>query len=243
MENQVLLSKIRKDISPNDEMFAGNESHYFDVGLSALECIKLAFLSAKRNDKDIKNILDLPCGHGRVLRALKAAFPGANITACDLNQDGVDFCSKVLGAKPLPSSKRPQDIQTHEKYDLIWCGSLFTHLDFPLWGEFFTFFQSVLNPEGILVFTTHGRILVDYISGNKNTYGLKPEKLRSLLDNYKQSGFSYVNYPHSVDYGISMSSASHVISLVEKHSDLRLLFCKERGWDNHQDVVAYGKGE
>lgn len=37
-----------KIISPNDQMYAGNDSHYFGVGLSALECIDVAMASAKK---------------------------------------------------------------------------------------------------------------------------------------------------------------------------------------------------
>jgi SAM-dependent methyltransferase len=238
LDHKIIINDTIKTISPNDEMHAGNDSHYFGVGLSAIECIDLAMLSAKKSPSDIKSILDLPCGHGRVLRTLKPAFQGAKITACDLNRDGVDFCSKVLGAKPLHSSKEPQNIQTNERYDLIWCGSLFTHLDFSDWIDFMSFFESVLNPGGIFIFTAHGRFVSENINSGRNTYGLEHDSLLLLQNNYKQNGFSYVNYPHSEDYGISMSSASHVISLLEKNSDLRLLLYKERGWDNHQDVIA-----
>ena len=39
MKIHELMNTIQKGISPNDEMFAGNESHYFSVGLYALECM------------------------------------------------------------------------------------------------------------------------------------------------------------------------------------------------------------
>ena len=66
---------VISDISPNDEMFFGNETHYFGVGRSAMTCIDLALRAAKKPAADIWRILDLPCGHGRVLRHLKSAFP------------------------------------------------------------------------------------------------------------------------------------------------------------------------
>ncbi len=240
MKIHELMNTIQKGISPNDEMFAGNESHYFSVGLSALECIEVALLSAKRNQEDIKMILDMPCGYGRVLRALKAAFPGAKIVACDLNRNGVDYCTKNFGAKALYSFKNPSMLPK-EKYDLIWCGSLLTHLDFPRWDDFISFFQTSLNSGGILVFTAHGRFVEENIRSGNNTYGLEQAVLKNLLDAYTHVGYSYVNYPHADDYGISMSTASHIISQVEKYSDLRLLHYKEQGWDNHQDVIACSK--
>src|SRR4029453_9635557 len=79
-----------EEISPNDGMFVGNRIHYFAVAQGALECIRVALLAAGK--QDVRSILDLPCGHGRVLRKLKAEFPDAALTGCDIERDGVDFC-------------------------------------------------------------------------------------------------------------------------------------------------------
>ena len=41
-------AEVSRDISPNDEMHvAGNESHYFRVGQSALECINCSLQAAR----------------------------------------------------------------------------------------------------------------------------------------------------------------------------------------------------
>ena len=70
---------VIQEISPNDGMYqGGNKDHYFSVGRSALRNIKLAMAAAGKNPTDMKNILDLPSGHGRVLRFLKAFFRGGS---------------------------------------------------------------------------------------------------------------------------------------------------------------------
>src|SRR5581483_10052394 len=74
---------VIRRISPRDEMYAGDADHYFGVGRSALRCVRLAMLAAGK--QRVCRILDLPSGHGRVLRYLKAAFPEARLTACDLD--------------------------------------------------------------------------------------------------------------------------------------------------------------
>src|SRR4029453_405200 len=130
---------VNRHISPADQMLSGalDREHYFDCGRSALECINKALLIASIPPKRIKRILDLPCGHGRVLRHLKAAFPEAEIAACDLLRDGVDFCSSTFGATAIYSCDEPEAIPLKpESFDLIWVGSLFTHLDAPLWSRF-----------------------------------------------------------------------------------------------------------
>lgn len=142
------------DISPNDSMYM-NEEHYFSVGHSALQCIKLAMLAANKESFD--KILDLPCGYGRVLRMLKAAFPNAKLTACDLDRDAVDYCASVFGTTSVYSNKQPDKILFEDKFDLIWCGSLLTHLNSNYWESFLNLFNSLLYPGNILVFSTHGR--------------------------------------------------------------------------------------
>ena len=85
-------------------------------------------------------ILDFPCGHGRVLRYLRAEFPQAEITACDLLRDGVDFCAANFGAIPVYSDPDPSRIGLpRDAFDLIWVGSLFTHFDAARWAKSFSF--------------------------------------------------------------------------------------------------------
>src|SRR4051794_26106944 len=98
MDYDIIENTVNRIISPKEEMVTKEmvtsgkrERHYFGVGRSALECIDISVRAAQTNVSDVKRILDLPCGHGRVLRYLKAAFPEAEITACDIMRDGVDF--------------------------------------------------------------------------------------------------------------------------------------------------------
>src|SRR5262245_34363542 len=104
---------ITIDISPYDEMFAGDRDHYFHVGQSALECVRRCIVAARRSEQTIARILDLPCGHGRVLRFLRAAFPAAIVTACDLRRDAVSYCAKTFNALPINSDENPLKIPLH----------------------------------------------------------------------------------------------------------------------------------
>ena len=242
MLNELLnqdLDAVDRQISDMDDMYEGNEEHYFSVGKSALQCINHAILLANKDLLSVSNILDIPCGFGRVLRVLKVAFPQAVITGCDLVREGVEFCEEKFGSRAVYSDKNINNVQLNETYDLIWVGSLLTHLDKDQWKNFMDFFNKSLNPGGILMFTTQGRYSASLLRNKESTYGLETEEnIKNLLNDYEKEGFGFSNYDHSDDYGITLSSPSYVIKQIELQSNLQLLMCLERGWDNHQDVYA-----
>ena len=120
---------------------------------------------------------------------------------------------------------------------MIWSGSLLTHVNSDLWGQFLPLFERLLAPGGVLVFSAHGRRSAEMIRDG-TTYGLEPPALNSLLSDYEREGFGYHNYPHSDSYGISLAAPSWMVAQLECVPRLRLLMVKEAGWSNHQDIVA-----
>jgi SAM-dependent methyltransferase len=234
-------AELRVDprISPGDGMLGGNEKHYFSVGRSALIIIKRALDASALASAGPARILDFPCGHGRVLRYLRAAFPHAEITACDLLTDGVDFCAKTLGATGVYSDPEPSRIALpRDCFDLIWVGSLFTHFDARQWKTFLTFFRDLLSPNGLLVFSTQGRHSHHCLADNVCTYDLDPARRSRLLHQLETSGFGYVDYSGSCEYGISIAEPAWVCRLITSVPDLRVIQLCERSWDDHHDIYA-----
>jgi SAM-dependent methyltransferase len=240
------LEKAERDVNrvicPDDKMFVpGSEDHFFRVGRSALQCIDVSMRAAGKPIGEVRRILDLPCGHGRVLRYLRAAFPDSRVTACDLMRDGVDFCATALDAVPVYSDPDPRKVPIDRgTYDLIWVGSLFTHFDARHWVEFLHLFREALAPGGLLVFTTHGRMayrrLLADASGAYNVYG-RPRTF--VLHDYERTGFGYTPYPGcDGPYGFSLQAPSWVLSCLTRLGSLRVVHYAERGWDDHQDCVA-----
>jgi SAM-dependent methyltransferase len=228
---------IITEIAPKDTMFAPQwREHYLSVGPGALRCIKLAMMAAGQTA--IRKILDLPCGHGRVMRTLRAAFPDADIWACDLDRDGVDFCARTFGAVPVYSAERPDDIPIRESFDLIWCGSLLTHLDRDVWPGFLRFFAAHLAPGGLLVCSVHGRESVHWLRSGKFDYHLAD--VPAILAQYDRDGFGYQAYTahEHRNYGISIASPAWVMQRILEQPNLRLVNYTETGLDNHHDVVS-----
>ena len=231
---------VIRTISPQDEMWPNNESEdeYFDVGRSGLDCILLALKAANKPVTEIERILDLPCGHGRVLRHLRAEFPEAEMTACDLLEDGVDFCAQTFDAKPVYSHEDPAQAPVQRGYyDLVWVGSLLTHLDKHRWPGFLKLFQDCLRPGGVMVFSTAGReVYRNYALG---LCDVPYHKNVAFLGSYERTGFAYVGYHTNPEsYGTTLSSPEFVLQELMKLPGLRVVSISERAWANRQDVFA-----
>ena len=258
---------VIEEISPRDQMYGGEPTHYLRVGRAALGYIAQAQRAAGLPAPE--RILDLPCGHGRVMRFLKARFPGAELVACDLNRDGVDFCAATFGARPAYSVEDPRAIELDGEFDLIWCGSLLTHLDADGWAGFLELFESLLSPRGLVVFTTNGPFTRDMLWLAARTPPIAPDDVQPLpesdprywprsargyfdvsedskqqmLDDYRETGFGYAHYPDTDSYGLSIASPAWVCRGLERVPELRLVTYVERAWDQTQDVVACARRE
>jgi SAM-dependent methyltransferase len=163
-------------------MYNEDGVHYYKVGLSAISCIDEALERAGL--KEVRSILDLPCGSGRVLRFLVHRFPDAEITACELASGAAEFCARTFGAQPAFSSLNLDEVSLGQKFDLIWCGSLVTHLNESGITALLRLFQRHLAPDGIMIFTTHGDFVQRRIPTQDFDYGLDAEQIRGIGVDY-----------------------------------------------------------
>lgn len=236
-----LLSKVSSRIYYNDGMYDGNGAHYYKVGLSAIHCIDEALRRAKltANSKELRTILDLPCGSGRVMRFLVQRFPEAEITACELEPGPVQFCVRAFGAEPAYSSANLDEVSLSRTFDLIWCGSLVTHLNDHGIAALLKLFQRHLTTGGLLTFTTHGDFVHRRIPTQDFAYGLTAEQIDRIGSGYPKTGYGFEDYPGEKNYGVSLTSPDWIRARVRELGGLREVYFKERGWDNHQDVFGF----
>ena len=212
-------------------MFDGRSDHYVSVGLSAMRLIQLAV----RGRKAPERILDLPCGHGRVTRMLRACYPSAQITACDLDRSGVEFAVQQFGALGVYSQEDFRTFSLADRYDLIWVGSLITHLSGRQTRQFLDFAARHLAPDGTLVITSHGSHVFECL--RSNDYGLTDAAVHGLLADARIHGYGYRNYPGGSGYGLSLTERTWFEDLFAD-GPLRLDDYREVGWDDHQDALV-----
>jgi hypothetical protein len=172
-----------------------------------------------------------------VLRLLRARWPGAEIVACDLNRPAVDFCVATFGARGVYSANPISSVEAPSDHDLVWVGSLLTHLDADRWPELVHWLRDRLRPGGVLVLTTHGAEGARRMAAG-DTYGLAPDAHAALLHDHATTGFGYAAYPWDPEYGISLSSADWVRRTLGQVDGLELVSLRETAWAEHHDVVA-----
>jgi SAM-dependent methyltransferase len=234
---RALLARVSSRIYPGDGMYHGDGTHYFKVGLSAIRCIDEAL--AGTSFTDVQRILDFPCGSGRVLRFLRQRFPAAEITGCELERGPVEFCVRTFGALPAFSSLNLDEVSLPQSFDLIWCGSLVTHLNKRGILSLLRLFHRQLRMHGLVIFTTHGDFVPGRILRRDFDYGLTPEQVNRIGANYPETGYGFEDYPGDKDYGVSLTSPDWIRRCVAEVGGLREVYFKERGWDDHQDVFGF----
>src|SRR4051812_12526083 len=227
-----------KEIAADDEMYNTGKDWYFSVGLDALRAI-LNILSLA-SIKSVDSILDLPCGHGRVARYLRAVFPSAEMTFCDINRSGVDYCAKTFCGSAVYSDIELERVDLGRKFDLIWVGSLFTHIDFRRYKAWIEFLCRQLTPNGVLVITLHGPGAIQFVTKYPM---LRPDGWNEILSQYLLTGFGYADYDrhNPQGYGVSLGRVSKTMEIVEQIPGVRLISYIERGWGDNHDVMAIQK--
>jgi SAM-dependent methyltransferase len=230
-------SEVLEDVAPQDRMWEYNPEAYFAAGPAALRCIRLAMLASGRDE--FSSVLDFACGHGRVLRTLKAAFPDAAFTATDIIVRGVRFCAETFGATGVIANVNPAETELEGPFDLIWCGSLLTHVGADAWTATLELWDRTLGPGGLAVFTTHGRGPAGALRNGQLSMSLDDEQRDQVVREYEATGFGfYPSYAPELGHGDSVSSPSWVCAhLARTVPSFSLLLYMEGRWLG-QDVVA-----
>lgn len=233
-------AKVSAVLSPSETMLGEN---YMWVGESAIEAIITAISASQLSS--VETVLDLPCGHGRVLRHLVKLFPKAQFDVCDLDESGVDFCASEFAATAVPAHTDLTKTAFPRKYDLIWIGSLFTHLPQDKTMQWLSFLSHHLTEKGIIVATFHGR------------WAMKMQELIPYTDakrwdevkrGYDLGGYGFVDYAPGLGhefvpgtYGVSAVRPFRLLQMIEHVVGTRIILFQEKGWADNHDVLAFGR--
>lgn len=230
-KDELTAQQINPTVADQDEMSQGGEVHYFETGLSALKNIAAVVTGMGKDRNQIEHVLDFPCGYGRVMRYTKAYFPNAEFYGSEIEQRYLDYCEKTFNTKVFLSKDKFEEINISQKFDVIWVGSLFTHLTSTRFKELYHFLTSLLKVNGVLIFTTHGRYCYGKVQlGSKRRY---------VIDaGYLLTGYGYCHQHGTNKYGDSLTSPNWLNKFISKETKTRIVYWSEQGWQHWQDVIA-----
>lgn len=106
--------------------------------------------------KTCQSFLEFACGHGRFTRHLVKQLPPHTLHVSDVVPGSVDFLQQQMGVGGFYSASAPSELKPIRDYEVIFVLSLFSHLPESTWGSWLQTLYSVLEPGGVLIFSTHG---------------------------------------------------------------------------------------
>ena len=191
--------------------------------------------------RDPRKIVDFPSGHGRVMRHFRAHWPAAEIHAVEVDPDALGFCREAFGAHPIQSGAELRAVPLPSNVDLIWSGSLLTHFPKHMWTAFFDLCIAALAPDGVLVFTAHGRIAAMLAGRGDPVFGNLVD-VKALYRRYVENEFSYSDYdPKYPVYGLSLASPAWMMRQLQAYPNIKITLFSEGGWGGYQDAIAIQK--
>ena len=206
---------------------------FLSSGDAMVDDIEGALRSVGRSLDQVHAFLDFGCGCGRLLIALRARRPGLLTTGCDVDERGVSWCHEHLpGIRCLVNGDMPPAPFENGSFDVIWCGSVFTHLDETRQDRWLAEMRRMLKPGGILLASVHG------------PYLWKPRLPPWTIANLKRKGIIFARL--GADTGTHPSwyqVAWHTEEYIHEHwaQILEIRGYRERGLNDYQDVVVAQK--
>lgn len=216
-----------------DAMYWHNSSHYLSVGASALNLIHgvQAIVGVPRFER----ILDFGSGAGRVTRWLRAAYPTASLTVADVRRGDLDFCAETFDAETWTPGTDVDAMRAPSEYDLIWIGSVVTHLPETNTRALLGKQMEWLARDGVALLSFHGRSAFSW----RTRLNYVPAHLLPKIERaVEETGYGYSDYPGQCDYGLSFCTPTWMVSAVQHIQQCRLVSLSERAWDSHHDIVA-----
>jgi len=203
---------------------------FLHSGEMVIADIEGALRSVGRSLEQIRTFLDFGCGCGRLIIALRKRRPDLDITGCDVDERGILWCRRHLqDSRCVVNGDMPPAPFENGSFDLIWCGSVFTHLDEARQDRWLAEMKRMLKPRGILLASVHG------------PYSWEPRLPPWTIANLKKKGMIFARI--GADDGIHPTwyqAAWHTEKYIRQHwaEVFEILAYRERGLSDYQDIVV-----
>lgn len=161
-----------RPIAAADEMFfkAILPNYEHDTGIAAYKYVEstMRFLDAYEQVArgvfggfdTLASVLDFASGYGRLTRALVQKLPKDRIWISDIYAEAVAWQARTFGVHAFPSATSPDLVRHERTHDVVWVGSMFSHLPEGLFHDWLAKLWSFVSPRGVLCFSVHDETLL-----------------------------------------------------------------------------------
>ena len=150
------MSSKRDEKKINFDNYADNYKDYITKSLGNLENnlnyyhIKKSEILKKELGYQPKKILDLGCGVGTMLELLIKSFQGSTFYAYDESKKSMDYIKKKF-----PKINHLDNLETNEKFDLIFISAVVHHVKSGDRDDLFKNIYNLLSPNGVMFVFEH----------------------------------------------------------------------------------------
>lgn len=163
LEESISLSIHKNDLMLLIHLFKSGDFNkslnaYFRLGHQT--ALLLREVLKEHTAEKAKSFLDFGSGYGRVTRFLPYALgKDIEVFTSEVKSEAVAFNENELGFKGIHHGSQAESFPTDRQFDIIFAGSIFSHLPEKMLEEWLTRLTEVLSPNGLLLFTTHNTTL------------------------------------------------------------------------------------
>jgi ubiquinone/menaquinone biosynthesis C-methylase UbiE len=184
-------------------------AEFLRVGKGCADLIEKSVLEIGVDLLKVGRVLDFGCGCGRTIRWFLQAGGTAEFHGADVDEHAIEWCkrnlpgghfSATLQDPPLPCSA--------EYFDVVYCISVFTHLNEAMQDVWLREIYRILKPGGVLLLTVYGKSASKHLDAEGQTrlrtHGFvyrKSDKLTGIMPDWYKTTW------HSKDYIINRLSA------------------------------------
>lgn len=141
-----------------------------DLGISAFKFVEAALRRYDPYEQLVSqvfggfdrldSVLDFASGYGRLTRVLAQKLPKERIWVSDIYVKAIEWQLRTYGVQGFFSTPSPADLRHDRTHDVVWVGSLFSHLPDGLFQDWLAKIWSFVGPRGVLAFSVHDETLL-----------------------------------------------------------------------------------
>ena len=153
-------------------------------GALSLQGFEEALASIGRSLQSFESILDFGCGCGRVMSWMAGRLDNRRLHGVDIDREAIEWAKQNLGDIDFRVIEtRPPTSYANNEFDLVYCHSVFTHLNEAYQDEWLAELRRITKPGGILLVTTHGEHAFDGVLKMWREHNADPSPLERKLRN------------------------------------------------------------